>query len=246
MKVSGTMVPVKPSLRRTAGRVRSKLVCMLLYAITDRQTAAAAAFDEQSRQVRLVELARCWAAGGVDLVQVREKDLEPEAMISLTRAVVAAVRDAAPGLPARVLLNISTVEQLWLADAAGVDGVHLAGSFPCHAWSEARAAIGLLSVACHGQEDIAAAREAGADLAVFAPVFEKPLAAGSGMPRLAGRGVAMLSEACRVAGEMPVIALGGVTPENAAACMAAGAAGVAGIRLFMDTAENAAWRRLRE
>jgi thiamine-phosphate pyrophosphorylase len=46
-------------------------------------------------------------------------------------------------------------------------------------------------------------------------------------------GLEVLAEACRTAGKMPVYALGGVNAANAASCVAAGATGVAGIRMFL-------------
>jgi len=92
-----------------------------------------------------------------------------------------------------------------------------------------------VSRACHSVEEVRAARDA--SLIVFAPVFEKVDSADG----REGVGLSVLAQACRSAGEVPVIALGGVTPENAADCIAAGAAGVAGIRLFLGDA----WRKLR-
>jgi thiamine-phosphate pyrophosphorylase len=67
----------------------------------------------------------------------------------------------------------------------------------------------------------------GADLAVFAPVFEKKDAPGA-----RPTGLTQLQEACRA--KIPVLALGGVTLPNAPSCLAAGAAGIAGIRLFQE------------
>jgi thiamine-phosphate pyrophosphorylase len=64
---------------------------------------------------------------------------------------------------------------------------------------------------------------------LFAPVFEKSLGGGQ---HLAGAGPDRLREACVAASPLPVFALGGVTFQNAAVCIAAGAAGIAGIRLF--------------
>jgi thiamine-phosphate pyrophosphorylase len=234
---------------------------MLLYAITDRTMldgragpqdggARAQDEDERLRRKRLVELARAWAQGGVDFIQVREKDLGAEALFSLTCAIVEAVR-AVPGSCTRVLLNagahVSTDQLRAACRGCGGDGLHLPGGS-----GRARAAWAaqpgeLLSVACHSAEDVRAAREEGANLAVFAPVFEKPLGPGA----LPGVGLYALAEACRAAGTMPVIALGGVTVRNAAACLQAGAAGVAGIRLFLDGPQGEGagvlpgWRALR-
>ena len=84
----------------------------------------------------------------------------------------------------------------------------------------------LIGVSCHTLEDI---REAeGADYVYFSPIFESP---GHGPPV----GLDALREAVRIA-TMPVIALGGITWDNAKACMEAGAAGIAAIRLFQRPA----------
>jgi thiamine-phosphate pyrophosphorylase len=91
----------------------------------------------------------------------------------------------------------------------------------------------IISVPCHDLEDIRVAREEQVDLLFFSPVFEKL----SAQPQ----GLEALRRACETADGIPVFALGGVTPANAPACLAAGAAGVAGIRLFATDE----WRRLR-
>ena len=84
----------------------------------------------------------------------------------------------------------------------------------------------VIGASCHSVAEVVAAREQHADLVVFGPVFEKSGATGLGLERL--------REACRAAEGMGVFALGGVTAQNAAECTAAGAAGVAGIRLFQE------------
>jgi thiamine-phosphate pyrophosphorylase len=66
-----------------------------------------------------------------------------------------------------------------------------------------------------------------ATFAVFAPVFGK-----KGAPASQPAGLHQLREACRA--KIPVLALGGITPENAQSCLAAGAAGIAAIRLFQE------------
>jgi thiamine-phosphate pyrophosphorylase len=78
----------------------------------------------------------------------------------------------------------------------------------------------------------------GADFAVFAPVFEK-----KDSPETKGAGLDQLREACRQ--KIPVLALGGITLENAVACVDAGAAGIAAIRLFQENDIAEVVRRLR-
>ena len=214
--------------------VRSRLYSrrVLLYAITSRSLLPG---PEPERRAALVALARGWAKGGVDYIQIREKDLPPEDLLALSRAVVAAVREAGPDT--RVLVN-GTAE---IAIEAGGDGVHLPAAAPAGAAEEARQVYrkagreAIVSRACHSLKEMRTL--AGVSLVVFAPVFEK---AGE-QDSQPGVGLRLLGEACRVAGPVPVIALGGVTAENAAECISAGAGGVAGIRLFLGEE----WRRLR-
>jgi thiamine-phosphate pyrophosphorylase len=206
---------------------------MLLYAITDRRLLPG---GEQERLSALVGLVAEWSRSGVDYLQVREKDLADSELLVLSRRIVAAVRSGGPGT--RVLVNGSPEVAL----EAGADGVHLPGPVRVQALDAARELYrrdgreAIVSRACHSLEEV---REAGdVSLIVFAPVFEKV----SGQESTGqGVGLGMLAEACRVAEPIPVIALGGVTGANASECVAEGAAGVAGIRLFLGEE----WRGLR-
>ncbi len=101
---------------------------------------------------------------------------------------------------------------------------------------------GIFAGSCHTPAEVRFAAAHGADFAVFAPVFEK-----TALPARPGVGLDALREACAVfgsdarpntegagAGQMPVLALGGITLENTRACLQAGAAGIAAIRLFQE------------
>jgi thiamine-phosphate pyrophosphorylase len=211
---------------------------MLLCAITDRRLLPG---DEDQRRTSLLALARGWASGGVDFIQIREKDLDPERLLLLARELVNAVRDE-PGQDGkrgtRILLNGAAA----VAVEAGADGVHLPGNAPVGAAVEAReffARAGrrtVISRACHSASEVAAVGS-DADLVIYAPVFEKALPGEA----ILGQGLTALAEACRAAESIPVLALGGVTVGNADGCVAAGAAGVAAIRLFFGVE----WRGLR-
>jgi thiamine-phosphate pyrophosphorylase len=87
----------------------------------------------------------------------------------------------------------------------------------------------IVSVSCHTPTDIARARHNAADLILFGPIFEKRV---DGELVSAGVGLEALALACAIAEQVPVLALGGVTSETAGACLAAGAAGIAGVRIF--------------
>jgi len=219
---------------------------MLLYVITNRKLLAG---DENARRARLVKLAEEWARGSVDYIQVREKDLPLTDLQELASRVVKAVRGT--GSSTRVLVN----GPAQVAMDAGADGVHLhampapriategplAGTGPAavQAAEQVYARAGreaMVSAACHSPEEIRQA--AGASLLLFSPVFEKV----TGEKTIGGQGLAALRAAVDLAKPVPVFALGGITEKNAAACVQAGAAGIAAIRLFL----NDAWRGLAD
>jgi len=208
---------------------------MLLYAITSRRLLPG---DEAARRDRLVQLARAWAEAAVDYIQVREKDLPLTELQPLAARIVEAVRSVTIESPRRTRVLVNGPAQLALD--AGADGVHLhanAGPAAVQAATQAYTRAGrdvVISAACHSPEEIRQA--AGATLLLFSPVFEK--VTGQGMSR--GQGIAALRAAVDQAQPVPVLALGGVTEKNAAACVQAGAAGIAAIRLFLGDA----WRPL--
>jgi thiamine-phosphate pyrophosphorylase len=177
-----------------------------------------------------------WSTGGVDFIQLREKDLSAAALQSLTRELLANTDRSR----SKLLVNVSTPESAALALEAGADGVHIAGTPLPGAASGVRSAFRragpIISVPCHSLEDINVACDEQVDLILFSPVFEK-LSDGFSQP---GQGLEGLRLACAAARATPVLALGGVTIGNASDCIAAGAAGIAGIRLFA----GGDWRRL--
>ncbi len=194
---------------------------MLLYYITDRRQLPG---GEDERRERLLEKTAEAARAGVDFVQLREKDLCARDLELLAREAVRRVREFS--LRTRLLINSRTDVAL----AAGADGVHLRSEDISTAevrkiWHAANGpGRPLISVSCHNAADVLGSEDGGADLVVFAPVFGK-----EGSPQRPS-GLDMLRTACRH--RVPVLALGGVTVENAHSCIEAGAAGVAGIRLF--------------
>jgi thiamine-phosphate pyrophosphorylase len=92
----------------------------------------------------------------------------------------------------------------------------------------------LLGVSCHSLKGVKSAACDGASYVFFGPIFATPSKAGMGEPQ----GIARLAEVCRSV-STPVLAIGGITLENAAACIKAGAAGIASIRLFQDAPDAA-------
>ena len=172
------------------------------------------------------------ARAGVDLVQLREKDLSGQALEKLALAAVEVIRRNSAddgGSRTKLLIN----GRVDVALAVGAEGVHL----PAHdlsaaevrvIWKHARPGTSpMISVACHTVGEVRTAAEADVDFALFAPVFRKKDA-----PGVTATGIEGLREACRA--PVRVLALGGVTLANARACLDAGAAGIAAIRLFQD------------
>jgi thiamine-phosphate pyrophosphorylase len=212
----------------------------LLYAITDRSLDAG---NHADALARLVDLATVWAANGVSYIQLREKDLTAREQVELTRAVIRTVQQ--PSLP-KILVN----GRVDVALAAGADGVHLPSGSDALLPEEVRcifAAAGIarppvISISCHTIQDVKSAQQQSPDCILFAPVFEKQIREmrinidedGDITSRVPGSGLALLEQACRAAAPVPVFALGGVTAENAADCLRAGAAGIAAIRLMQE------------
>jgi thiamine-phosphate pyrophosphorylase len=150
----------------------------------------------------------------VDFIQIREPSLNALALARIVRQAM----ESGP----RVLVNDRTD----VAIACGATGVHLrSDSVAPPAIRRISPADFIISVACHGEED--AKRAEGADYIVLAPIF-KPLSKADARQPL---GLEMLHRIAHSA-SIPVIALGGITEYNAHQCIAAGAAGVAGITLF--------------
>ena len=198
---------------------------MRLYAITDRKLLPGEHEEGQlsgPEQEGLVRLAEAWAAAGVETVQLREKDLGLAELTVLARGMMAAL-----GGRARLLVNAGSPDAAEAVRAAGAAGLHLPGRWRADQVGCARI-TGIVSVGCHSVGEVAVARKAGADVALFSPVF-----ATESHPEVKPLGLEALATACQTAGPIQVFALGGVNADNAAVCVEAGATGVAGIRLFL-------------
>ncbi len=216
---------------------------MLLYYITDRQQFPGT--EPRRRELLLARIAEA-ARAGVDYIQLREKDLSGRELESLAREAVGLVRETRNVKRETRLLITSRSD---VALAAGADGVHLpSDDIPA---SDARAVLSsalarnvkhetrniIIAVSCHTAEEVRLAETQGADFAVFGPVFEKV-----GTPL--STGLDALRDACL--GPLPVLAIGGVTLANARACVEAGAAGIAAIRLFQENDIASVVKKLRQ
>lgn len=213
---------------------------MQFYAITNRALLPG---TEQDRRAALLELVRRWASNSIDYIQVREKDLAPSELFGLTKQIVATVRKQ--NTRTKILLN----GPAQIALEAAADGIHLPANAPTKASKEARSLYArsgkeaILSHACHSMYEVLKTKEESQQnaqatttntLILYAPVFEKVLSTENNQQKLPGLGLESLKQAAQAAHPIPVFALGGVTTENAATCIAAGTAGIAGIRFFLE------------
>lgn len=154
---------------------------------------------------------------GVSMIQIREKRIATRQLYELSRDAAAITAGAATLL----LIN----DRADIAAAAGADGVHLTGrSIGVEHLRNAFRGLRIV-VSTHASREVIRAREGGADFAVFGPVFETP-------DKGPAVGVQILREAVESAGELPLLALGGLSLDNASTVTETGAAGLAGIRGF--------------
>jgi thiamine-phosphate pyrophosphorylase len=178
---------------------------------------------------------------GTDWIQIREKNLPASDVAQLLRAALASAllpesgsRDSQTPR-ARILIN----DRLDVALAGNADGVHLGeNSLPV---SEGRRLLHnfqkpspefLVGASCHSLASAQAAETDGADYLFFGPIFSTPSKAAFGEPQ----GLQRLREVCRAV-KIPVLAIGGVTPQNAAQCLDSRASGIAAIRLFQESSQ---------
>jgi thiamine-phosphate pyrophosphorylase len=194
------------------------------YAITDRSLYAGTDSDLRDALIRQTAL---WAAEEIDYIQLREKDLAASTLIELARKILDSIRNTST----KLLVN----SRPDIAVAAAAHGVHLTsapGQLTPAQVRELYASTNLprpvVSISCHTLPEVEQARR-NVDIILFAPVFQKAV---GGQLMAPGQGLETLRAVCRAAAPTPVYALGGVTLENAPDCLEAGAAGVAGIRLF--------------
>ena len=165
------------------------------------------------RQGDVIAYAQRAIADGVDMIQIREKDLTARQLLEL----VAKVRDLAAGTPTRVLVN----DRLDVALASGINAVHLpANGLPP---AEVRPLVKVLGVSTHTLQEAIDAERACSDFILFGPIFDTPGKAAVGIGKLREI-TSRLS--------IPVLAIGGITSENTQQVLDAGARGIAGIRLF--------------
>lgn len=194
--------------------------------VTDRRRLCPGARSFADARRGLVEQARRAAAEGIDLIQVRERDLEAAALAALVADVVAITRGSAT----RVLVN----DRIDVALACGADGVHLrADSVPVAEARRLLPAPRLVGRSVHSVREAVAA--AGADYLIAGTVFPSASKRTGSAELLGIEGLRAIVSATAV----PVLAIGGITPDRIDSVLAAGAAGIAAIGLFIDSLKTA-------
>jgi thiamine-phosphate pyrophosphorylase len=187
-----------------------------LYYITDRAQIRSGSLD--------LAIERAIQAG-VDWVQIREKDLPPRTLLTITKAAVERVEAVGSG-HTHVIVN----DRIDVALAAKAHGVNLGmHSIPAQVVRRVTPPGFQIGVSCHSLADALAAQAAGADYILLGPVFQTPSKARYGPPL----GLDKLREVTTQV-SIPVFALGGISIDRIRVCSENGAAGIAGIRLFQD------------
>lgn len=194
----------------------------IIYLITSGETTPASTpASEDFRRVLALVSAACRTR--IPLVQLREKNLPARMLYELA----ARCAEITQGTNTRLLVN----DRADAASAARADGCHL--TTRSLEPSVIRRTFGpafLIGVSTHSLAEAQAARDGGADFAVFGPIFDTPSKRAYGPPV----GIESLREAAQALSPFPLLALGGMTNKSAPDALRAGASGVAAIRLFSD------------
>ena len=194
----------------------------ILYLITPGATAETTTPSSGPFQEILHQVSAAVAAG-IQLIQLREKNLTARVLFELTERVMEIVR----GTSTRVLVN----DRADIAAGAGADGVHLTlQSLEADVVRKTFGPNCLIGVSTHSDVEARRARDAGAGFVVFGPIFPTQSKKEYGPPL----GIGKLSEVAHELAPIPVLAIGGVSNYNAGECLRAGASGVAAITLFSE------------
>ena len=191
------------------------MICL----VTDRRRLVATDAAPGAARECLVAQVRHAVNAGVDLIHVREGDLEAGALAALVVEILC----IAQGTPTRIVVN----DRVDVALACGADGVHLRGdSIPIGSARRLAPAGFLIGRSVHGLEEAIAAE--GADYLIAGTVFPSASKAAA-TPLLGIDGLRAIVRAV----DRPVLAIGGVSSERIGEVAAAGAAGFAAIGLFV-------------
>ncbi len=192
----------------------------ILYLITHGATAETTT-PQSPEFLAILQQASAAVSAGVQLIQIREKQLTARSCFQLTEAVVSIAR----GSGTSVLVN----DRADIAAGAGADGVHLTtSSLAADVIRKTFGAKFLIGVSTHSLSEARDAQRRGADFAVFGPIFSTPSKAQYG----SAIGLHALAAAAAELAPFPLLALGGISVEKSNECLEAGARGIAGISLF--------------
>ena len=184
-----------------------------LYFITDRKALG---------PEKLLPQIAAAARAGVNVIQIREKDLPTRDLVELTRDAL----ETALETGTRIIVN----DSLDVALGTSASGVHLGReSLPLREARRIAPSGFLIGASCHSLEEALGAETEGADYILLGPIYSTPSKVRFGPPL----GLEKLRQAAGCV-RIPVLALGGLSVERARECRAAGAAGIAAIRLFQE------------
>lgn len=205
----------------------------ILYLITPGASTEQTTSDSPEFKQILAQISAA-AAAGIDLIQLREKSLTARVLFELTEQAVYLTRGSAT----RLLVN----DRADIAAGARADGVHLtAQSIEAVTIRRAFGNDFLIGASTHSLAEAQTAKDGGADFVVFGPVFATASKEKYGPPL----GVKELETVASELRPFPVVALGGITRDNLADCLRAGASGIAGISLFADEKFGELVKKLR-
>ena len=179
--------------------------------------------DRQQARRPLEEIAEAVFAGGCRWFSLREKDLPPQQRRALLGALVV--------LGHRFGAVVTAHEDIEAVAAVGADGVHLPSGGDPEA-ARARLPGALIGASAHSADEAAILLRSGADYVTASPVFLTASKPGYG-PALGLEDLASI--VARAPG--PVVALGGITADNAALCLRAGVRGIAVMGEIMRSAD---------
>ncbi len=173
--------------------------------------------------------------GGAGVIQLRDKTCSLRDLVRTGREIGAITRRAGVTL----IVN----DRFDVALACGADGVHLGqGDLRCDTVRQIAPAGFVIGVSVGSVEEAVDAEQGGADYVALSPVFST----GSKMDAGPGHGLEMLRAICDSV-RIPIIAIGGIGPDNAGSVIDAGAEGVAAISAVVSQPDiTAAARRLAD
>lgn len=194
----------------------------LVYLITDRRQLLRK--EDSADLTALIAFTSIAAEAGIDMIQIRERDLTARALFHLTQSII----DGTRSYDAHVLIN----DRADIATSLNA-GVHL--TTRSMTAETIRATFGadiITGVSTHSVEEAEAAERGGASFVVFGPVFETESKKAYGAPV----GLGKLEDVCRRL-RIPVLALGGIKLSNFHLALERGASGIAAISLFTDMSD---------